>query len=84
MLEDMNHGRRSFLGATAMTILGAKLGMLGGVVGPTGCAARGLSVEGELPSLDNATEWLNSESLRAPGLRGKVVLIDFCTYTCIN
>ena len=84
MLEDMNHGRRSFLGATAMTILGAKLGMLGGVVGPTGCAARGLSVEGELPSLDNATEWLNSEPLRAPGLRGKVVLIDFCTYTCIN
>jgi hypothetical protein len=64
-----------------MTILGAKLGMLGGVVGPTGCAASGLSVEGELPSLDNATEWLNSEPLRAPGLRGKVVLIDFCTYT---
>ena len=31
-----------------------------------------------------ATEWLNSQPLTTPGLRGKVVLVDFCTYTCIN
>ena len=37
-----------------------------------------------LPSLDGATEWLNSPSLTAAGLRGKVVLIDFWTYSCIN
>lgn len=40
--------------------------------------------EGELPSLAGATEWLNSPPLTAAGLRGKVVLIDFWTYSCIN
>ncbi len=43
-----------------------------------------LPVEGELPSLDGATGWLNSPPLTAAGLRGKVVLADFWTYTCIN
>jgi thiol-disulfide isomerase/thioredoxin len=43
-----------------------------------------LPVEGHLPSLDGATEWLNSPPLSASELRGKVVLFDFCTYTCIN
>ncbi|MFL5804609.1 MAG: thioredoxin family protein [Roseiflexaceae bacterium] len=47
-------------------------------------AAVQLSIEGELPSLGSATEWLNSQPLTAAGLRGKVVLIDFWTYTCIN
>ena len=40
--------------------------------------------EGELPSLDGATGWLNSPPLTAAGLRGKVVLAGFWTYTCIN
>jgi thiol-disulfide isomerase/thioredoxin len=43
-----------------------------------------LPVEGRLPSLDGATEWLNSPPLSASELRGKVTLFDFCTYTCIN
>ena len=43
-----------------------------------------LPIEGELPSLGSATEWLNSPPLTASGLRGKVVLIDVWTYTCIN
>ena len=43
-----------------------------------------LPIEGELPSLGGATEWLNSPALTAAGLRGKVVLIDVWTYTCIN
>jgi thiol-disulfide isomerase/thioredoxin len=43
-----------------------------------------LPVEGELPSLGSATEWLNSQPLTAADLRGKVVLIEFWTYTCIN
>ncbi len=47
-------------------------------------AAVPLPIEGELPSLGSATEWLNSQPLTAAGLRGKVVLIDFWTYTCIN
>jgi len=43
-----------------------------------------LSVEGGLPALDGAVEWLNSPPLTKQGLRGKVVLIDFWTYSCIN
>jgi thiol-disulfide isomerase/thioredoxin len=40
--------------------------------------------QSELVSLERANEWLNSPALTAPALRGKVVLIDFWTYTCIN
>src|SRR4051812_21930644 len=43
-----------------------------------------LPVEGRLPSLGGATGWLNSQPLTAADLRGKVVLVDFGTYTCIN
>src|SRR6201990_3447781 len=44
----------------------------------------GLPVEGRLSSFDGATEWLNSPPLTPAGLRGKVVLVNFWTYTCIN
>ena len=40
--------------------------------------------QSELASLERADEWLNSPPLTASALRGKVVLIDFWTYTCIN
>ena len=50
----------------------------------TSIEAARLPVEGQIPSLARATAWLNSEPLRAQDLRGKVVLIDFWTYTCIN
>lgn len=43
-----------------------------------------LPVEGTFPSLDGAVKWLNSEPLTTEQLRGKVVLIDFWTYSCIN
>jgi thiol-disulfide isomerase/thioredoxin len=43
-----------------------------------------LPVEGELPSFGGATAWLNSPPLTPADLRGKVVLIDVWTYTCIN
>ncbi|MFS8112261.1 cytochrome c biogenesis protein CcdA [Rhizobium jaguaris] len=43
-----------------------------------------LPVEGRLPSLDGAVGWLNSPPLTAEQLRGKVVLVDFWTYSCIN
>jgi len=43
-----------------------------------------LPVEGELPPLGGATGWLNSPPLTPAELRGKVVVVDFCTYTCIN
>ena len=43
-----------------------------------------MPVNRELASLERATEWLNSPPLTAAALRGKVVLVDFWTYTCIN
>jgi thiol-disulfide isomerase/thioredoxin len=43
-----------------------------------------LNIEGELPALDGAIAWINSPPLTVAALRGKVVLIDFWTYTCIN
>jgi thiol-disulfide isomerase/thioredoxin len=43
-----------------------------------------LEIEGPLPDLSGATAWLNSPPLTAAELRGKVVLIDFWTYSCIN
>ena len=62
---------------------------------PNGIAAEGkkmaqaistvaLPTEGKFPSLARATTWLNSEPLSSEGLQGKVVLVDFWTYTCIN
>jgi thiol-disulfide isomerase/thioredoxin len=77
MSEDLNYDRRRFIGATAMTIAAARLGV-------SGAAKTQLPVEGELPSFGGATGWLNSQPLAPAGLRGKVVLIDFWTYTCIN
>ncbi|MEO8467711.1 MAG: cytochrome c biogenesis protein DipZ [Gammaproteobacteria bacterium] len=47
-------------------------------------AAGALPVQAPMPALDGATQWLNSEPLTREGLRGKVVLIDFWTYSCIN
>lgn len=43
-----------------------------------------LPVEGQLPTLDAATEWLNTDALPRTSLRGKVVLVQFWTYSCIN
>jgi hypothetical protein len=40
--------------------------------------------EGRLASFEDATGWLNSEPLTPEGLRGRVVAVDFWTYTCIN
>jgi hypothetical protein len=84
MPGEINYNRRRFLTAAAMAIAAAPLGMIGCTVQSVTPAAAQLPVEGELPSLQGATEWLNSPPLTAEGLRGKVVLIDFCTYTCIN
>ncbi len=47
-------------------------------------AAAQLPVEGPVPPLDGAVQWLNSPPLTAAGLKGKVVLVDFWTYSCIN
>ena len=43
-----------------------------------------LPVEGHLPSFDGATGWINSEPLTAENLRGRPVVVEFWTFTCIN
>src|SRR4029077_9452745 len=43
-----------------------------------------LPVEGTLPALTGATTWLNSPPLTPEALKGKVVLVDFWTHSCIN
>ncbi|UVJ41804.1 redoxin family protein [Pseudomonas sp. LS1212] len=47
-------------------------------------SATALPIEGNLPSLDGAVQWLNSPPLTVQALKGKVVLVDFWTYSCIN
>ncbi|MDY0884609.1 cytochrome c biogenesis protein DipZ [Dongia soli] len=51
---------------------------------PAAAEAKALPVEGKLPPLDGAVQWLNSPPLSAEALKGKVVLVDFWTYSCIN
>lgn len=66
----------------AATADGAQPG--GAMMRAVGSTPSALPVEGTLPSLDGAVQWLNSPPLSAAGLRGKVVLVDFWTYSCIN
>ncbi|BAX63323.1 cytochrome c biogenesis protein DipZ [Burkholderia stabilis] len=66
----------------AATADGAQAG--GAMMRAAGTTPSALPVEGTLPSLDGAVQWLNSPPLTAAGLRGKVVLVDFWTYSCIN
>ncbi len=47
-------------------------------------AAQKLPVEGELPDLSGAVQWLDSPPLTPEALKGKVVLVDFWTFSCIN
>ena len=62
-----------------MTIGAAHLGLFGSET-----ADANQRVSRELAAIGRATEWLNSSRLTAPDLAGKVVLVDFWTYTCIN
>lgn len=77
MNEAINHNRRQFLRAAAMTIAASQFG-------PTSFAAASLFSEGSLPSFEGATGWLNSQPLKKANLRGKVALINIWTYSCIN
>jgi len=75
--ETINQDRRRFLGRLAMTLAATQVGMFG----LTAALRRGA---GDLAALGRATEWLNSPRLTEAELLGKVVVVNFCTYTCIN
>lgn len=55
-----------------------------GLAGTMPASSTDLADKGPMPPIDGATLWLNSAPLTAAGLKGKVVLIDFWTYSCIN
>jgi thiol-disulfide isomerase/thioredoxin len=69
--------RRRFFRRAAMTIAAAHLGKFGSVEANQGGPP-------ELSAIGGADEWLNSSRLTPSSLVGKVVLVDFWTYTCIN
>jgi thiol-disulfide isomerase/thioredoxin len=76
MTESIDRERRRLLGTAAVTI--------------AACLGRPRTVDAkqrvprELASIGGAREWLNSPRLTSSSLAGKVVLVDFWTYTCIN
>jgi thiol-disulfide isomerase/thioredoxin len=74
MVEDINFSRRHFLGSAALTIGAVRFGMI----------ASAKTLPGELRSIITATTWLNSQPMTAAELDGKVVLVNFWTYSCIN
>ena len=83
----MKRINRISLAAILAGAIGASVGVPAPIpreVLPMTPAPARLPVEGEFPSLAGATDWLNSPPLTTAGLRGKVVLVDIWTYTCIN
>jgi hypothetical protein len=68
----MDIKRRLFCKKAAMTLATIQLGV-------AGCAEAN-----DAGPLDRATEWINSARLTAVALRGRVVVVHFGTYTCIN
>jgi len=74
---EVNYGRRRFLRAAAAAFVASQGGLIGS-------AAAQFGEVDQLPSFNGASGWLNTQPLTTSGLRGKVVLIDFWTYTCIN
>jgi thiol-disulfide isomerase/thioredoxin len=63
---------------------GARTGIVRSIAHWLAIDGGALPDEGRLASFDGATAWLNSEPLTPEGLRGRVVLVDFWTYTCVN
>jgi thiol-disulfide isomerase/thioredoxin len=84
MSEQINYRRHGLVGASPITYATADLSLLGAEDASLGGDVGSARSEGHLPSLEGATAWLNSPPLTPEGLRGKVVAVDFWTYTCIN
>lgn len=87
MTDRIDAERRRLLGVLALTWWTAGAGWSGAPRrGPSGMTTteRAPAAGGALASLETAAAWLNSEPLTAAALRGRVTLIDFWTYTCIN
>ena len=77
MDERIDRGRRHFVGRAVLTMAAARVGIL-----DTATASEG--EPRQLAALSRATAWLNSPPVSTKSLLGKVVLVQFGTYTCIN
>ena len=91
LLDAFNAGPKSSNAGGPTSMAGANNAMMA-MTGPSGGAmamrsghpASSLPIEGDLPPLTGAIDWINSAPLTPESLRGKVVLVDFWTYSCIN
>ncbi len=70
--------------AIGAPIMAYETGQIGGIGSVYGEATAAIAAHGDFPSLAGATGWLNSPPLKPAELRGKVVLVEFWTYSCIN
>jgi thiol-disulfide isomerase/thioredoxin len=84
MFAQQQHDRRRFFGMAALSLAAAWIGTRDSVIQWITVKPFQLSSASDLASLSRATGWLNSAPLSAADLQGKVVLVDFWTYTCIN
>lgn len=82
LIDFIRRDSQSEAGGSAMQGRMTGGAMMGAMSGKSSSA--GPRVEGELPSLGGAVTWLNSAPLTPETLRGKVVMVDFWTYSCIN
>jgi len=78
MAADVNANPAMMMSANSAMMMSADLG------NTAATTAAALPIEGDAPPLEGATHWLNSPPLNLAELKGKVVLIDFWTYSCIN
>jgi thiol-disulfide isomerase/thioredoxin len=77
--------RRRFLGAVTAALAATRLdGNALALAQSERTAPGGLPAEGEMPPFAGATGWINASALTPADLRGKAVLVEFWTYTCIN
>jgi len=80
----VNANRRQFIGACAVAFAATGIGLGWAKTQSTAIRTGPLAAEGNAPPLNGVTAWLNTPRLTAEDLRGKVVLVQFWTYTCIN
>ena len=83
MFAQPPHDRRRFFGIAALSLAGAWIGTRDSVMHMITVKPFRPSSASGLASFGGATAWLNSPPLTAADLQGKVVLVDFWTYTCI-
>jgi hypothetical protein len=91
MPKCVDDNRRRLLRATAMSIAAAHAGVFSGIVAGNDAHTHVAAAQAgrqdasrELVAIGRAEQWLNSPRLTPQSLAGKVVLVDFWTYTCIN